>query len=106
MKDIYQGFEIFLSAPFAIAVSIVATIAKQAHHGWQGSKKFIRELIINIFVGMMLAWGMDGSGYPMGLQGAIIGGGAFAASTLIDPFLNKLVSLINEWHFGNGRSKE
>lgn len=98
MKNIWDGFEIFNTAPWAICIAIIACIAKQAHHGWQGTKTFIRELIICIFMGMLLAWWLEGSGYPMGMQGAIIGGGAFAGGSLIDPLFRKAISMIENWH--------
>lgn len=98
MKDWLQGFEIFSTTPYAIAIAIIACIAKQAYQGWQGAVVFIRKLIVCIFVGMMLAWCLEGTAYTDGIKGAIIGGGVFASDTIIDPLLRKIVSLINNWH--------
>lgn len=99
MKDFLQSFEIFSSVTSAIIIGILASIAKQAHHGWQGFWNFIRELIICIFVGMILGWGLEGSSYSQGLQYAIIAGGSFSAGTLIDPLFKKIISLINDFNW-------
>lgn len=97
MKNFLQSFEIFSSVTSAIVIGILASIAKQAHHGWQGFWNFIRELVICCFVGMILGWGLEGSGYSQGLQYAIIAGGSFSAGTLIDPLFKKIISMINEF---------
>lgn len=98
MKDWLQGFEIFSTTPYAIAVAIIACIAKQAFQGWQGFVAFVRKLIVCIFVGMILGWCLEGEPYTYEIKGAIIGGGAFASDTIIEPLLRKIVSLINNWH--------
>lgn len=98
MKDLWQSVEIFSSATSAIVIAVLACIAKQAHHGWKGARTFLRELIVCIFVGMILGWGLEGSGYSQGLQNAIIAGGSFSAGTLIDPLFKKLLALIDEFN--------
>lgn len=105
MKDYLEGFEIFLTAAFPTAIAIIACIARQAFHGWQGTSNFIRELILCIFFSVLTAWALDY--FPENLlssqvRGAIIGATGFSSVTLVNPFLNRLTKIISEWTFNFG----
>lgn len=102
MKDIWQSFEVFYDAPLPIALAIIACIARQAHHGWQGLRVLVRELIICMFMGMVISWSLDYTVFSDSVRAAIISGGSFASVTLIDPLLKKAISMIENWH---GRMK-
>ena len=98
MKDWLQGFEIFSNALFPTVLAIIACIARQAHHGWQGVRVFVRELIICSFMGVVIFWSLDYADFPPTVDAAITSGGAFASLTIIDAVMDKLVALIRDWH--------
>lgn len=98
MKDWLQGFEIFSNALLPTALAVAACIARQAHHGWQGVRVFVRELIICSFMGVVIFWGLDYADFPPTVDAAITSGGAFASLTIIDAVMDKLMDLIRNWH--------
>lgn len=98
MKDIFEGFDIFARAFLPFVLGFGACLARQAHHGWQGVRTFIRELITCCFMGIVVFWGLDYYDLPQTVDAAITSGGAYAGMVLLDAITARCISIVRDFN--------
>lgn len=98
MNDIFKDFEIFGMALLPFVLSIGACLTRQARHGWQGVRNFIKELIICSFMGIIIYWGLDYFNLPPTVDAAITSGCSYASLVLLDALTDKMASFVRGFH--------